>query len=63
MPVTLKEIKDKPTIFDELKGKSIPEVIEHAICVAFKGLTGKEVTIFQWTGKGTHPQGDKDLPQ
>ena len=53
MPLTLEEINNKPTIFDELKGKSVPEVIEQVIYRAFKGLTGRDPTIFKWIGKGT----------
>lgn len=55
MPVTLKETKNKPTIFDELKGKTVSEAIEFVIFTAYKGLTGREPTIYKWIGKGTPP--------
>lgn len=58
MPVRAEDLGGKPTIFDQLKEKSLPEVIRLVIEIAFKGLTGKAVTIFQWTGQA----GKKDAP-
>lgn len=55
MPLTLKELKNRPTIFDGLKGKSFPEAVEYVVFTAFNGLTGRDPTIFKWIGKGTPP--------
>lgn len=62
MPLTLKELKNKPTIFDELKGKSIPEAIEYVVFIAYKGLTGRDPTIYKWIGKGTPPPPKDSAP-
>lgn len=55
MPFTLKELKNRPTIFDGLKGKTVPEVIEYVVFTAYKGITGRDPTIYTWIGKGTPP--------
>ena len=62
MPLTLKEIKDKPTIFDGLKGKSFLEAIEHVVFTAYEGLTGRKATIYKWIGKGTPPPPKDNAP-
>ncbi len=62
MPVTFKELKNRPTIFDGLKGKSLPKAIEYVVFTAFKGLTGRDPVIYKWIGKGTPPPPKDNAP-
>lgn len=58
MPVTPEDIKKKATIFDAIKGKSLYHIFDYVVHTAFKGLTGKDVTLFQWIGKGNSSESD-----